>query len=138
MNQLKNAVIAAIASLLLSTSVFADESELASGGWVKKSYSIDGGWKIIQRDDQRLIVFDDEFKTKKGPDLKVYLSKLPIDSIRDSEVEGSSIKISPLISNKGSQEFMIPDNVDLSEYSSVLVHCEAYSHLWGGGELKQE
>ena len=126
---------AGLVAITMSTSLLAGEPELASGEWVKKGYDIDGGWKIIQRDGQKLIVFDDDFRTRKGPDLKVYLSKLPIDTLRDSEVAESSVKISPLKSNKGAQEYTIPAGIELDEYSSVLVHCEKFSHLWGGGDL---
>ena len=128
-----------IASMLLSIPIgvtHAGDPEIASGGWVEKGYAINGGWSIVERDNKRFIVFDDKFKTRKGPDLKVYLSRLPIDTIRDSEVDESSLKISPLKSNKGKQEYEIPGDVNLDEYASLLVHCEAYSHLWGGGSLE--
>ena len=32
-------------------------------------------------------------------------------------------------------EFLIPTGTDLSGYRSILVHCEQYSVLWGGGDL---
>ena len=136
MKHYRNSVLALLFTSLLPGFATGDDSEIASGPWVEKGYEIQGAWSIVERDNQKIIVFDNEFKTRKGPDLKVYLSTLPIETIRDSEVQDSSIKISPLKSNKGKQEYAIPDEVNLDEYSSVLVHCEAYSHLWGGGSLE--
>ncbi len=126
------------ALVLISTSftVFADETLRGPGDWIKKSYRIAGEWEIISRDNTRFIVFNEDFKTKKGPDLKVYLSRMPISDIEDSDVEPSSIKISALKSNKGHQEYALPADIILDEYSSMLIHCEAYTHLWGGAALE--
>ena len=51
---------------------------LSQGGWVSKQYSIQGGWEISQKNGQTVIRFSDDFKTKAGPDLKVFLSKKEI------------------------------------------------------------
>ena len=48
---------------------------------------------------------------------------------------GASINIGELEKTKGTQEYEIPANINLAGYGSVLVHCEAYSVLWGGGDL---
>ena len=123
-------------TFFLSFQSFAQEAELSSGDWVGVGYKIEGNWKIVERDSGKYIVFDDAFKTKSGPDLKVYLSRKPIGDLKDRTVERNSVKIAPLQSSKGSQEFQIPNELNLGEFSSVVVHCEAYSHLWGGGDIK--
>ena len=46
-----------------------------------------------------------------------------------------SLNLGALIKNKGPQEYEIPAGTDLSQFSTVLVHCEAYAILWGGGSL---
>ncbi len=122
------------ATILINSS-FAGENEIASGTWTTKGYAINGGWKIVTRDDKKIIVFDDDFKTKKGPDLKIYLSRKSITNIEGGDVVQSSVKISTLNSHKGTQEYEIPDHVDLSDFASLLIHCEAYTHLWGGAAL---
>ena len=136
MKNFRTNFLAVIMILMIPISSIAGDSEVASGEWVEKGYAIKGGWKIVQRGDQKIIVFNEDFKTRNGPDLKVYLSKIPIESIKGSDVEQSSVKIGPLISNKGTQEYPIPSDLNLDDFSSVLVHCEAYTHLWGGGALK--
>ena len=120
----------------LSNFAIAGDELIKSGGWTKKGYSIKGDWKIVNRDAKRVIVFEDNFKTKNGPDLKVYLSSKSIEGIEGKSVVSSSINIGELSSNKGYQEYEIPDNVNLDEYSSLLIHCEAYTHLWGGASIK--
>ncbi len=120
---------------LMSMSLYAENVTTHSGDWVNKKYSIKGSWEVVKRDGKTFLVLDQAFKTKSGPDLKIYLSKLNIDKVKGSTVDSSSIKISPLKSSRGAQEYEIPANIDLNTYASVLIHCEAYSVLWGGGSL---
>ena len=108
---------------------------LAGGTWINKSYDIHGSWKIVARDDARYIVFDEDFKTRRGPDLKVYLSTRTVAEVSDRTVAASSIEIAPLQSRKGAQEYEIPEDLDLADYRSLLIHCKSYSHLWGGADL---
>lgn len=130
----KTSIALFLATVLINLS-FADEHEITSGTWTTKSNAIQGGWEIIARDDKKIIIFDEHFKTKKGPDLKVYLSKETIKNVTDDNVAQSSVKIGPLQAHSGAQEYQIPDDIDLHEFSSMLIHCEAYSHLWGGAAL---
>ena len=112
-----------------------DEHQLASGTWHGSSYAIDGGWQLIERGGETFIVFDDQFHTRRGPDLKVYLSRKRIELLRDNSVEPNSVKIAPLRSRSGRQEYWIPSDLDIKDFASVVIHCEAYSHLWGGANL---
>ena len=112
------------------------EKQISQGGWSSVGYAINGGWKLIERDNNNFIVFDENFSTKRGPDLKVFLSKKPIAKLRGRNVVSTSVKLSELQSNKGAQEYKIPEDVNLSDFTSVVIHCEAYSHLWGGADLK--
>jgi len=101
----------------------------------KKRYNISGTWNVSEKDGQKTISFSDDFKTKGGPDLKVYLSSKTISELESGSVESSSKKISILKSNQGAQSYIIPADVNLSEYKSVVIHCEAFSVLWGGFDI---
>ena len=108
---------------------------LASGDWTNKGYDIHGNWKIVAQNGKRYIVFDENFKTRRGPDLKVYLSSRPLASVTDRTVEPNSVEIAPLKSARGAQEYEIPPDLELGDYRSLLIHCKAYSHLWGGAKI---
>ncbi len=103
--------------------------------FVKKRYTIQGSAKVEQIDGETRLVFSENFKTKNGPDLKVYLSKVPLSSLSAQDVDQSAVRISVLKSNKGSQSYIIPADINLSEYQSVVIQCEAYTVLWGGFDL---
>lgn len=122
-----------LACLMLATPAFAGDG--AEKSFVKKRYSIKGSAKVEMVEGQSQLVFSDDFKTKNGPDLKVYLSKLPIEELTAKTVNKSSIRLSVLKSNKGAQSYSIPDDIDLNDYRSVIIHCQAYSVLWGGFDL---
>lgn len=107
----------------------------SSGGFVKKDYSINGEWTVEQRGDQNVIKFNGAFKTKNGPDLKVFLSPRDIKSVRGSNATDGSALVAVLKSNKGAQEYVLPNNIDLTNYKSLLIHCEKFSVLWGGANL---
>ena len=126
--------IVAISSVLaLSSSAFA--ADFSDKPFVKKRYTIKGSAKIEMVDGKNHLVFSEDFKTKNGPDLKVYLSKLPIGTLSANDVDQNSVRLSVLKSNKGMQSYVIPANLNLQDFESVIIHCEAYTVLWGGFDL---
>ena len=106
-----------------------------NGTWVDKKYSINGGWSIEKQGEQHVIKFSDDFKTKGGPDLKVFLSPQTIESVTGRTATNDSIMVSVLQQTSGAQEYVLPANIDISQFKSLLIHCEAYSVLWGGANL---
>ena len=102
----------------------------------KKKYKINGTWTLVQNRDKTVIRFSGDFKTKSGPDLKVFLSPKSETEVNGKNAIEGAIKLGVLTNNRGAQEYEIPAGTDLSQFSTLLVHCEAYSVLWGGGSLK--
>lgn len=111
------------------------EVSLPSGTFVKKKKKLKGSWEIVQRDGNTYVKFADDFRSAGGPDLKVFLSPLDVATVTGDTAVNGSINLGELQSKKGAQEYLVPAGVDISEYSSVLVHCEQYAILWGGGDF---
>lgn len=103
--------------------------------FVTKEYRIEGGWNIVQEGGQTLIRFDEGFSTKGGPDLKVFLSPKTIDEANGDNATEGSLLLGELQSTTGAQDYLVPEGVSLEDFGSVLVHCEKFGVLWGGGEL---
>ncbi len=110
-------------------------AELPSGTLIKKSKKLKGAWSVEQRGEKTFIVFADDFRAAKGPDLKIFLSPQSVSDVTGKTAIDGALNIGELKATKGGQEYEVPAGIDLSDYSSVLVHCEAYSVLWGGGNL---
>jgi len=107
----------------------------ASGTFAKKKYKIKGDWSVVQRNGQTYIKLSEDFKTKNGPDLKIFLSPKTVAAVNGKNAVNGAINLGALKSNKGGQEYLVPAGVNLANFNSVLVHCEAYSVLWGAGDL---
>ena len=99
----------------------------------KKKYKIKGTWSLENRAGKTFVTFSDDFKTKNGPDLKIFLSPKSASEVTGKTAIDAALNLGVLKSNKGAQEYEIPAGTDLSQYATVLVHCEAYAILWGGG-----
>lgn len=80
--------------------------------------SVTGEAKIYLENGQYKVVLDN-FSISSGPDLKVYLSKAatPSEFVNLGNLTSQTV-------------YPIPDNVNVAEYSHVLIHCQQFSHLF--------
>ncbi|MEO9970941.1 MAG: DM13 domain-containing protein [Hyphomonadaceae bacterium] len=113
----------------------ASEAALPSGEFIKKKKKLKGDWSVVERDGNTYIQFDENFRAARGPDLKIFLSPSDVASVTGDTAVDGSLNLGELQSTKGAQEYLVPEGVNLADYSSVLVHCEQYAVLWGGGDL---
>lgn len=105
------------------------------GTWTKRYQTIKGSWSIVETSEGRFLELDDKFKTRKAPDLKLFLSRnAPADVTPENAVD-SSVLISKLRKAKGAQRYELPAELDLDEFSTLVLHCEQYTKLWGVSEL---
>lgn len=107
------------------------------GGWTKKSNSISGSWIITKSGETYKLTLDDQFKTKSAPDLKIFLSKKDVNSINSDNATKEATLVSPLQKASGKQQYIIKESIDISQYKTILIHCEEYSVLWGVAKLTQ-
>ncbi|MBR9824743.1 MAG: DM13 domain-containing protein [Alphaproteobacteria bacterium] len=111
-----------------------DASLLASGGFDNQEYQIRGDWRIEARADGNYIVLSDDFRTRRGPDLKIFFStNAAVDVNGENGDEG--FFLTALDSNRGGQAYRLPDDFALEDYSSVVIQCEQFSKLWGAGTI---
>lgn len=111
---------------------------LASGSkWTKKAEKISGRWEISEHKNKRFIRLGSDFKTKSAPDLKFVFSPLKIAEVTSKTALNEAKIVAPLRSVKGRQEYRIPPGIELKKYKSLLIHCEQYTKLWGGVELRR-
>lgn len=110
-------------------------TQAESKSFIKKRKSIKGSFTVVTENGQTLIRFSDDFKTKNGPDLKVFLSPQGISDVTGKTAVNGALLLGELKSTKGTQDYSVPEGISLSDYTSVLVHCEEFAVLWGGSDL---
>jgi electron transfer DM13 len=111
-------------------------SVLFSGAWTKKSFKSSGTWEIFSEGDKTFVKLSADFKTRKAPDLKLFLSPLAAKDTNGRNATDGSVLVAPLTSNSGEQIYLIPDSVDFTQFKSILIHCEAYSKLWSAANIR--
>ncbi len=132
-NLLKTVLVLAVVASWLGSAAAGDVRK--SGNWSRQELKISGEWSIVEEQGRLHVRLSDGFKTKSGPDLKIFLSHSDLDSLTGKNATSHAVLIAPLSSNKGAQSFAIPAGVEPSEYKSIIIHCEKYSKLWGGASL---
>jgi len=81
-------------------------------------------------DDGNEVLRLEDFKSTNGPDLYVYLS---VD-----KKASDFISLGKLKANQGNQNYQIPSEVDLDEYSQVLIWCKTFGVLFGSAEISPQ
>jgi Electron transfer DM13 len=85
--------------------------------------SVTGGVKIYLDNNQYILNLQD-FNITSGPDLKVYLSKTntPTDFINLGNLNNTT-------------QYAVPNNTNFTDYKFVLIHCQAFNHLFAISNL---
>ena len=109
--------------------------ETVKGDFVRKNKTRKGSYEVFERDGQTVIRFADNFKASNGPDLKVFLSPNSVETATGRNATQGSVLLDFVKTNKGTQEYIVPVGVDIANFNSVLIHCERFSVLWGGGNI---
>lgn len=127
--------------LLFAATAFAQNTEVVfSGEWERESRwtTFEGSWKIVKSGDSYTVELGDDFEAKKAPDLKIFLSKAPLDKIsgKNAVKLGAPVLVAKLTSYEGKASYKIPSGINPAEFTTIIIHCEEYSKLWGGSALK--
>ncbi|MCG8457609.1 MAG: DM13 domain-containing protein [Holophagales bacterium] len=125
----------ALIALILALPVAAAEV-VASGTFTKKSFRVNGSWKIVDEGGKLFLEIDQAFSTKNGPDLKFFLSPRTASEVEGRNAAEGSVFLGQIESNRGAQRFAVPPGTDLSRYRSLVLHCEKYSKLWAASPLR--
>jgi hypothetical protein len=78
-----------------------------------------GDVKVFKTDEGYLVRFEENFNVANGPDLYVGLGK---DGVYKEEAQVAELK-----GNIGSQNYVLPNNINLEDYNEVWIWCRAFS-----------
>jgi|SRR3989338_4365617 len=87
-----------------------------------------GDMVVIETESGYVIRFEENFNVANGPDLYVGLGK-------DGEYREEA-QIARLKGNVGSQNYVLPKEIDLKDYNEVWIWCRAFSVGFAKAKLK--
>ncbi|MDN3029278.1 DM13 domain-containing protein [Streptomyces sp. S.PB5] len=111
---------------------------LASGELLSHEHATSGTVKLVRLADGAHVVRIEDLDTSNGPDLRVWLTDAPVKEGRDGWRvfdDGKYVSLGKLKGNKGSQNYTVPEDVDLSRYTSVSIWCDRFDVSFGAAEL---
>ena len=108
---------------------------LSSGSFQGLAHETKGAATIHRLPDGTRILRLTEFETSNGPDVRVYLVAAP-DAKDDETVRRDGfIDLGSMKGNRGSQNYGVPPDADLSKYQSVSIWCRRFGVNFGAASL---
>lgn len=111
---------------------------LASGELISHEHATSGTVNLVRLADGSHVVRLENLDTSNGPDLRVWLTDAPVkEGTAGWRVfdDGEYVSLGKLKGNKGSQNYAVPEDVDLPRYSSVSIWCDRFDVSFGAAEL---
>ena len=109
--------------------------ELAVGSFVSRNrYTVTGTATTYQLEDGERLLRLEDFESTNGPDLFVYLTVAGADD-DDAALDADFVDLGVLSGNIGSQNYVIPADVDLDRYDSVVIWCRRFTTSFGVADL---
>ena len=112
----------------------ADVQDLAVGSFISRDHSTSGSVRIIELADGQRFVRIEDLSTDNGPDLFVYLSRTPADGDERS-FDDEFVNLGRLKGNLGNQNYELPGDVVVEEWTSVVIWCDRFSSAFGAADL---
>ncbi len=122
-----------------STEVIDSPEVLAEGKFITHEHATTGYVKILKYSDGSRILRIENLKTSNGPKLEVWLTDAPVieglDGWRVFD-DGKFFNLGALKGNIGSQNYSIPSEINLDDFSSISIWCERFSVSFGAAALR--
>ncbi|HEV2755627.1 MAG TPA: DM13 domain-containing protein [Actinomycetota bacterium] len=112
-----------------------EEVMTLTGDFRSIDHTTEGMLTVAQADDGRYYARLEDFETENGPDLFVYLSTAPA-SVEGREYVEDFVNLGRLKGNIGSQNYFLPEGIDLEKYRSVVIWCRRFSSAFGAAPLE--
>ncbi|MCP3757010.1 DM13 domain-containing protein [Streptomyces sp. TBY4] len=111
---------------------------VSAGQLISHEHTTTGTVKIVRLADGSHTLRLENLDTSNGPDLHVWLTDAPVKEGKAGwEVfdDGKYVSLGKLKGNKGDQNYVLPADVDLSQYTSVSIWCDRFNVSFGAAAL---
>lgn len=114
---------------------------LAQGVLISHEHETSGTVKILELADGSRLLRLENLDTSNGPKLEVWLSDAPVVEGLDGWFvfdDRKYLSLGALKGNRGSQNYEIPADLNLSDFSSVSIWCVTFKVSFGAAELVEQ
>lgn len=108
------------------------------GRLISHEHNTTGTVKVVRLADGSHTLRLEGLDTSNGPDLHVWLTDAPVKEGKAGWGvfdDGKYISLGKLKGNKGDQNYALPTDLDLSQYTSVSIWCDRFNVSFGAAEL---
>lgn len=112
---------------------------LATGTFISHEHATTGTVRLLALADGRRVLRLEGLDTSNGPDLKVWLTdREVVDGPSGWRLfdDGRYVDLGRLKGNKGSQNYVVPDDVRIEGLRSVSIWCDRFDVSFGAAELR--
>ncbi len=113
-------------AMVLSMGNFRDADSFHKGSGTATVYLLEDGSHVLRFED---------FRVTNGPDLRVLLSKAADIANKGEFQQYEYVELDRLKGNIGNQNYVIPADLDISEYGSVVIYCKPFHVLFSVAPL---
>lgn len=96
-----------------------------------------GTGSVIKSAQGEVLRLNSDFEAGPGPNFWVYLNTRAVGEEKDFNADAGRVKIAPLKSFKGAQNFILPEGLDPAKFHTVTIWCESFGVYIGSGVLKK-
>jgi hypothetical protein len=118
----------------------AEPQRLAAGRLISHEHDTQGSVAIFRLPDGSRILRLENLDTSDGPDLKVWLTDaLVLEGRAGWHVfdDGRYRSLGDLKGNHGNQNYVIPNDVELADFTSVTIWCDRFNVSFGAAGLSK-
>ncbi|WFE46527.1 DM13 domain-containing protein [Verrucosispora sp. WMMD1129] len=111
---------------------------VSSGDFISHEHDTSGSARIVRTVDGQHRLELVGLDTSNGPDLRVWLTDQPVIEGRDGWHvfdDGRWVELGRLKGNRGDQGYAIPNDVELSDLTSVSIWCKRFAVSFGAATL---
>ncbi|MEV6562126.1 DM13 domain-containing protein [Nocardia sp. NPDC051756] len=112
---------------------------LATGTLISHEHDTSGTVRILQLPDGTRILRLEDLDTSDGPDLHVWLTDADVVEGKAGWFvfdDGKYTDLGSLKGNKGSQNYVLPADADLTATTSVTIWCQRFHVSFGAAQLR--
>ncbi|MFJ3203823.1 DM13 domain-containing protein [Streptomyces sp. NPDC086989] len=112
---------------------------VATGSLISHEHTTTGTAELVRLPDGSYTLRLANLDTSNGPDLRVWLTDAPVkegvDGWRVFD-DGKHVSLGKLKGNKGDQNYAVPAEVNVADYSSVTIWCDRFDVSFGAAPLR--